>query len=142
VAQQTVVIDTDVFSALYIDPDVAARRGLPVESWLTALTGMRVIISFQTRAEVLAGVRGSNWGDRRVEAAVAKLDTAHTIPADRQVVDAYAELTAACRRAGHALHDKIHTADRWVAASAVATGLPLLSHDGIYRGAPGITLLN
>lgn len=141
-AQQTVVIDTDVFSALYIDPDRAARRGLPVESWRTALTGMRVIISFQTRAEVLAGVRGSNWGDRRAAAAVVKLDTAHTISADRHVIDAYAELTTACRRAGHALHDKVHTADRWVAASAVAKGLPLLSHDGIYRGAPGVTLLN
>jgi len=40
-----------------------------------------------------------------------------------------------------ALHAKIHTADRWVAACAVAKGLPLLSGDGIYQGAPGVSLL-
>lgn len=40
-----------------------------------------------------------------------------------------------------ALHDEVHPVDRWVAASAVSEGLPLLSGDGIYRGAPGHSLL-
>ena len=61
--------------------------------------------------------------------------------ADREVIDSYAELSSLCRRVGHPLHDKVHTADRWVAASAVAKGLPLLGGDGIYRGAPGLSLL-
>jgi predicted nucleic acid-binding protein len=141
VAPQNVVIDTDVYSALYADPERAARRGLPVTSWQDALAGARVLISFQTRAEVLAGLRAGNWGDTRQHAALAKLDAVPTIPADREVLDSYAELDSLCRRAGHALHDKIHTADRWVAACAVAKGLPLLSGDGIYRGAPGLLLM-
>jgi len=144
VAAQNVVVDTDVYSALYADPERATRRGLPVDSWHDSLAGMQVLISFQTRAEVLAGLRTGNWGDARLRAALAKLDASPTIPADRDVVDAYAELTSQCKRAGHALHAlhaKIHTADRWVAASAVAKDLPLLSGDGIYRGAPGLTLL-
>lgn len=140
-ASQHVVIDTDVFSAIYTDPERFARRGLPVSSWQDALGGVRVLVSFQTRVEVLAGLRAGNWGDRRRRAAVAKLDAAPTIPADREVLDAYVELTALCRLAGHALHAKHHTADRWVAACAIAKGVALLSGDRIYRGAPGLTLL-
>ena len=140
-APKNVVLDTDVYSALYTDPERAERRGLPVATWLEALAGDRVLISFQTRAEVLAGLRAGNWGDTRRQTAIAKLDAVPTIPADREVIDSYAELTSLCIRAGHALHDQVHTADRWVAACAVAKGLPLLSGDGIYRGAPGLSLL-
>ena len=140
-APKNVVLDTDVYSALYADPQRAERGGLPVATWLEALAGDRVLISFQTRAEVLAGLRAGNWGDSRRQTALAKLDAVPTIPADREVIDSYAELTSLCLRAGHALHAKIHTADRWVAACAVAKGLPLFSGVGIYRGAPGLSLL-
>lgn len=140
-SSEVVLIDTDIYSALYTDPERAARRGHHVAEWRTALQGKRVVISFQTRAEVLTGVRASNWGLRRVSEAVAKLDTAQTIPADSDVVDAFATLGAECKRVGHALHDKIHTGDRWVAASAIAKGLPLLARDSIYAGAPGLQLL-
>ena len=138
---KNVVLDTDVYSALYTDPERAERRGLPVTTWLEALAGDRVLISFQTRAEVLAGLRAGNWGDSRRQTALAKLDAVPTIPADREVIDSYAEVTSLCLRAGHALHAKVHAADRWVAACAVAKGLPLLSGDGIYQGAPGLSLL-
>ncbi len=57
------------------------------------------------------------------------------------MIDAYAEISAACRRAGHPLQDKIHTGDRWVASCAVAKGVPLFARDGIYQGVPGLTLL-
>jgi predicted nucleic acid-binding protein len=140
--QQVVVVDTDIFSSIYIDPDGAGRRGLPVASWISALAGLRVLISFQTRAEVLAGIRGSNWGNSRVVAGVAKLDTAPTIPADHEVIDAFADLTVSCRRAGHGLQNPVHAADRWVAACAIAKGLALFGRDGIYTGAPGLRLLD
>ena len=140
-APKNVVLDTDVYSALYTDPKRAERRGLPVTTWLEALAGNRVLISFQTRAEVIAGLRAGNWGDSRRQTALARLDAVPTLPADREVIDSYAELTSLCLRAGHPLHAKIHTADRWVAACAVAKGLPLLSGDGIYLGAPALSLL-
>lgn len=141
VTSTVVVVDTDIFSSLYIDPARATRRGYPVEAWRAALSGVQVVISFQTRAEVLAGVRGSNWGDRRVDAAIAKLDTAPVIPADRQVLNAYAVLTSDCKRDGHALHAPHHTADRWVASCAVAKALPLLARDEIYINAPALALM-
>lgn len=70
------------------------------------------------------------------------LDQTPTIRSDNQVVDAHADLTSACRRLGHALHAKHHTADRWVAASAIAKGAALLAGDGIYQNAPGLDLLS
>ena len=134
------VVDTDVFSAVFIDPEGASRRGLPVARWRSTLTGVRVLVAFQTRGEVLAGLRGGNWGKRRVSQAVETVNRTPTVAADRQVIDSYAELTAECRRVGHPLHQKIHAGDRWVAACAVAKDLPLLSGDSIYRDAPGLRL--
>lgn len=135
------LVDTDVFSALYVDPVRAARRGMPVEQWRAALIGLQVVISFQTRAEVLAGVLSSNWGARRVSGVTGKLDLMPTVGADPDVIGAYARLTAACRVRGHALAAKVHTGDRWVAASAIAKDLPLLSGDRIYAAAPDLARL-
>jgi hypothetical protein len=70
-----------------------------------------------------------------------RLETAATIPVTDEVVDSYAVLSHLCRVQGHALHDKIHTGDRWVAASAIAMGLPLLAGDQIYNNAPGLQLV-
>lgn len=136
-----VLVDTDVFSILYVDPGKAANRGHPVDELRRQLAGLQVVIAFQTRAEVLAGTMMGNWGERRVADTRVKLDSAPTISIDREVVDAYAVLTAACKRAGHALHNKIHTGDRGIAACAISKGLPLLTLDGIYFGAPELVLL-
>jgi len=45
-----------------------------------------------------------------------------------------AELRARCELGGHALGNKIHEADRWIAATALRLGIPLVSDDGIYVG--------
>jgi len=137
-----VLVDTDVFGSVYVTPGRAIQNGLPVADWRRSLEGVRVFITFQTRAEILAGALMSNWGPHRVSALRELLDRTPTIGADQSVVDAYARLRADCRSAGHALHDKLHNADRWNAASAIAKGLPLFSHDGIYADAPGLTLFS
>jgi len=51
-------------------------------------------------------------------------------------------LRAACRVAGHPLHDKAHAGDLWIAASAVAYGLPLVTDDGIFAGVPGLQVIS
>lgn len=81
------------------------------------------------------------WGERRTTQLRAILDRTPTISIDSDVIEAYAALVAQCRSAGHALHDKRHSADRWVAACAIAKGVELLAGDGIYAGAPGLSLL-
>lgn len=137
-----VLVDTDIFGSVYVTPDSAARRGLPVDAWRSSLEGVRVLVSFQTRAELLAGALQNAWGQRRLAGLVEKLDATPMINVDTAVIDAYAHLSASCRAAGHALHDKPHNADRWHAACAIAKGVPLFAHDGIYAGAPGLTLFN
>ncbi|MDN5792878.1 MAG: hypothetical protein L0H22_07455 [Brevibacterium aurantiacum] len=100
-----------------------------------------MFVTFQTPAELLAGALIDSWGGHRVLELRGLLDATPT-GADQGVVDAYARLRAECRRAGHPLHDKQHNADRWNAASAIAKGLPLFAHDGIYVGAPRLTLFD
>lgn len=141
-ASRAVLLDTDVFSAVYVTPrEIAERQGHPVETWSELLTGRRTLISFQTRAEILGGALIARWGERRLTTVRERLDATPTVDVDREVVEAFARLTAECRTAGHALATKQHTGDRWVAACAIAKGLPLLAGDGIYANAPGLTLL-
>ena len=45
-----------------------------------------------------------------------------------------AELRAGCELGGHALGNKIHEADRWIAATALRLCVPLVSDDGVYVG--------
>jgi predicted nucleic acid-binding protein len=135
---QAVVVDTDAFSHLFTRH---GNRDPRLARWRELLVGRRVLISFQTRAEALAGAHMNQWGERRVVALLEILDRTPTIRADDEVVSAYATLVAECRRQGHALQDKQHTGDRWIAASAIAKGVALLAGDGIYQNAPGLNLL-
>ena len=57
-----------------------------------------------------------------------------------ELVLVYAQLRVACERVGHALSQRDHDADRWVAATALRLGIPLVSNDGIFNNVPGLTL--
>lgn len=145
VIARAVVLDTDVFSALYVTPPEAVQKqGHPVAAWIAALTGLRPLISFQTRAEVLSGAYLANWGRKRIDAVVEKLDATPTISEDREVIEAYAQLLASARKAAHPFGDKAHhVGDRWIAACAIAKNLPLLTGNRRhFENAPGLTLLS
>ena len=135
---QATVLDSDAFSLLFVRRDARDPR---IAGWRELLAGHRVLISFQTRAELLAGAIARGWGERRTNELRAILDGTPTIGVDDEVVDANATLYADCRRLGHPLQAKENTADRWVASCAIAKATPLLAGDGIYRGAPGLSLL-
>lgn len=139
---ETALVDTDVFSVIYFARrDLAQNQGHPVDAWTSAPTGARVVISFQTRAEILSGALSRGWGERRLDTVRERLDATPTVDTDEDVVEAFAQLTRDAGAAGHPIHQKILTADHWIAAYAVSKGFPLLSGDGIYRGAPGLRLL-
>lgn len=131
------VVDTDVFSVLYLHRNSNDPRA---PRWREQLTGRRVLISFQTRAEILGGALTARWGERRLSETREVLDRTPTIRPDDEVVDAYAALVSECRRAGHGLQNPRHAGDRWVAACAIAKHLELLAGDGIYRDAPNLSL--
>jgi predicted nucleic acid-binding protein len=132
-----VLLDTDIWSHLFSD----ARRRHPNDArWRELLLGRTIAIATQARAEVLAGAAMAQWGERRTLALRAQLDKTATVPVTSDVVEAYIQLTGDLKTSGHALQQKQHTGDRWVAATAIALGAPLFSADGIYRGAPGLVL--
>lgn len=133
------VVDTDVFSRVYVNPVAADSRA---QEWRDVLAGRPTVISFQTRGEVLSGARQANWGASRMARLLEVLQRTPTIYADVDVVGAYAKLSAECRAGGHPLHDKIHTADRWIAARAIAKQFELLSGDAIFQGAPNLNVIN
>jgi predicted nucleic acid-binding protein len=51
-----------------------------------------------------------------------------------------AELRATGEHAGHALGQKVHEADRWIAATAMRLGVQLVSDDSVFLGVPGLAL--
>lgn len=136
-----VLLDTNAYSALYVTPeDTARRQGHPLDQWRTALQGRRVVIAFQTRAELLIGARSAKWGEPRMKALTARLQATPTVQLDDEVFDAYVTLTVAARAQGAGIGQREHAADRWIAACAIAKELPILSKDGIFADAPALHL--
>ena len=95
-------------------------------------------ISFQTAAELWYGAIRRGWGQPRMLRMSAKIERAEVVHRCPELLAVYTQLRADCEAAGHALAQKAHTADRWIAATAIRLGLPLVSNDGIFRGAPGL----
>ncbi len=101
----------------------------------------RLVVPFQVIAELRFGALHASWGRKRtlsLDRELSQLETAHT---DDLANTTYAQLRDTCRRIGNPLWQKIHDGDRWIAALALRLGLPLVSHDAIYRGVPGLTVL-
>lgn len=118
------VVDTDVYSARFLPNSALALRYEPL------LVGR----------EVQYGALLRGWGParlRRLDMAVAGAEIVHSGP---DLIRVYAELRVACERIGHALCQRAHDADRWVAATALRLGISLVSNDRIFEGAPGLVL--
>ena len=73
----------------------------------------------------------------QLEARIGEAEVVHTGP---DLVATYADLRVACQRDGHALSQREHDVDRWIAATAIRLGVPLVSNDGIFRDVPGLAL--
>jgi predicted nucleic acid-binding protein len=129
-----IVIDTDVFSADLVPGSRLAEHYAPL------ITARLAFISFQTAAELRYGAIRRGWGQPRILRMAAKIERVEVVHSGPELVAVYAQLRADCEAAGHALAHKAHTADRWIAATAIRLGLPLVSNDGIFRGAPGLEL--
>lgn len=134
-----VLVDTDAWSHLFALKDRDHER---LETWRRLLTGRRVAIATQTLAEIMTWMRVRALGSRRTTQIQSQLRANPVIPVDQAVVDQYVELTAVCLRSGNGLGDRSHVGDRWIAATAIALAVPLLSADRVFRSAPGLALLD
>ncbi|MDN5724967.1 MAG: PIN domain-containing protein [Propionibacteriales bacterium] len=137
-ADDIVLVDTDVWSCVVMTDK---NRDPRVEGWRRALLGKQITIAAQTEGELRFGADVKGWGPTHVAQLEAKLATTPTILVDSEVIKAFANIRAECRKLGHALADKQHMGDAWIAATGRAHGLALLSGDAIYAGALGVLLL-
>jgi predicted nucleic acid-binding protein len=131
-----VVVDTMVIGWLFDD------RPNPLGDRYRVLIGPRpVLLAFQTVMELRFGALRAGWGElrrRRLERRIAELTV---VQPDDNMITACANLRVRCKQIGHALGDKLHDGDRWIAAAAIRLDVPLASHDGIFDGAPGLELI-
>lgn len=134
-----VVLDSDVLSLVVLTP---RDRDPRVAGWRRLLLGRRVTISAQTESEIRYGALRRGWSTERLSALDAALAGVPTLPVTADVIRACAALRARCSSSGHALAAKQHMGDAWVAATAVAFDLPLLSGDEIFAGVPDLRRLD
>lgn len=104
------------------------------------LAGRSAVISFVTVAELEFGAAVANWAATRRALLSEALDRTGTIWADHALTRRHPALRAWCVKHGHGLGQKEHEADRWVAATAIALDVPLVSHDNVFRHVDGLNL--
>ena len=131
----SVLVDTNVFTA--------SLRGTlsPLEVLYAKHTvGQRIVITPQTVAEARYGALMAGWGPRRLGELERSIRAVAVLPVDNETIERVAQLRNACRLIGHALHQRTHNADLWVAAAALRWSLPLVAHDAVFIGCPGVDL--
>jgi predicted nucleic acid-binding protein len=130
----TVLVDTNVFTA-------PLRKGRPLEARYAKHTvGRVIVVAPQTVAEARYGALVGDWGQRRLDELARLTAGVGLVPVDDETIEQVARLRNQCRVAGHALHQRRHNADLWIAAAAVRWAVPLVAHDGVFIGCPGLDL--
>ncbi len=133
-ARGPIVIDTGVFAADLVPGSALVPLYEPI------IVGRPVFLSFQTVAEIRYGALRRGWGEGRMLRLQAKLDRTQIVWAGPELVETYAKLRVECQIAGHPLGQGHHDGDRWVACAAIRLGVPLVAHDRIFEGVPGLVL--
>ena len=100
----------------------------------------RLAVSMITIGELRAGVlaaRDFETRDRRIATLVDAL-TLDAIPVDRPVAEAWARLRLILHEAGL----RMPVNDSWIAATAIALGVPVVTQDDDYIEVPGLAVIH
>jgi tRNA(fMet)-specific endonuclease VapC len=126
-----VVVDTNVIS-FFFKGDTRAALYQP------HLDGRLQIIAAQTRAELELWTLIRNWGRRRRTAFHTYLKDFILAEADESVCLRWAEVQDYAQRKGK----PISCADTWIAATALAFAVPLITHNpDDFKNVPGLTII-
>ncbi len=126
-AVELALADTSLFIA--IEQDRSLSRRPP----------QRVAVSVVTVGELRLGVLAATTGEiraRRLE-TLSKVQALDPLPVDEQVAHSWAALRLALRDQGK----RMPINDSWIAATAIANGIPVASQDGDYDDVPGLTVI-
>lgn len=121
------LVDTSVFIAL------EQRRPL------SGPPPREVAVSVITVGELRLGVLAAGDGPtraRRLE-TLSRAEALEPLPVDRAVAHAWATLRLALRDDGK----RMPLNDSWIAATAIANGIPVVSQDDDYEGLPGLEVI-
>lgn len=133
-----VVVDTMVVSALVNE----RRDPATATEYRKLIDGRAVVISFVTVTEMRYGTLKANWGELRRRELERTLSRLVAVQPDDDLMTKCAELRDRCERDGVALGQKIHEADRWIAATALHLGVDLVSDDSVFENIDGLTVLS
>lgn len=129
------VVDTMAVSALVN----ATRQPEPAAEYSALIAGRPIVISFATVTELRYGASKAGWGQLRKRALERDLERFVVVQPDDQLMSICADLRTYCEAAGHALGQKLHEADRWIAATALRLELELASDDAVFHDVPSLT---
>ncbi len=136
VSVSAVVIDRMAVSALVN----ASRRPELAAGYSSLIAGRSIKISFNTVTEMRYGALRAGWGELRRRGLERDLGRFVVVQPDGPLVAVCAELRASCEAKGQALGQKVHEADRWIAATAVRLGVELVSDDGGFQNVEGLVV--
>jgi predicted nucleic acid-binding protein len=126
------LVDTDVIS-YFLKDDTRALLYLPHIDQKT------IVLSFMTIAEVERWMLQRKWGVRRYRKWEEILRSCDIYQVTLPLCRKWAEVTEAARRAGR----PIACADAWIAATALALGVPLITNNrNDYLGVSGLTIIS
>lgn len=111
------------------------------QRYASLLVGRQLVIAVQTVTEVYCGARKANWGEARLQQLEQRIARAVIAPCDDQLARTCADLRLGCLRQGHALAQKVHTNDLWVAATSAHYEIPSVNNDRVFEEVPGLRLL-
>jgi predicted nucleic acid-binding protein len=99
----------------------------------------QLAVSIITIGELRAGVLAASdlaVRDRRL-ITLSTASTLDPLPIDGEVAEAWARLRIALRDAGH----RMPVNDSWIAATAIAHGIPVVTQDDDYDDVPGLEVI-
>ncbi|MCA1630384.1 MAG: PIN domain-containing protein [Acidobacteria bacterium] len=132
IVSDIVVVDTDVVS-FFFKGDTRASLYQP------HLDGRLRIIAAQTRAELERWTLARNWGERRRAALRSFLKDFLFVEADETVCLRWAEVKDVGDRRGR----PISSVDAWIAATALAYDVTLVTHNRKdFENVPGLLVIS
>jgi tRNA(fMet)-specific endonuclease VapC len=92
--------------------------------------------------ELRYGALKAGWGELRRRGLERDLARVAIVQPDDRLMQACAQLRVDCEQGGLALAQKVHEADRWIAATAMRLGVALVSDDAVFNNVPNLVVLS
>jgi len=116
-----VLLDTTVASLLH-----PKRKGSEIRAkYEPYMEDMKLLISFQTVAELWKWAEENNWGDKMRTGLEAFINRFIIIPYSDELAKEWARVSVLCQQQGR----RLTAGDAWIVATARRQKIPLLTHD-------------